>query len=101
MIPKVKRIKDPKAIEAVRKPYSEISGKPTYGAAPHHVITVGSGGPDHPFNLIQTTGNEHVDCHSGKYSKDYLFGIIAEREGLTVEYIKHEVNRMRREPVAN
>jgi hypothetical protein len=101
MLLKVMRIKDPEAIKAVRKPCSEISGEPTHGAAPHHVITVGSGGPDHPYNMIQTTGNEHIDCHSGKYSKDYLFGIIAEREGVTVEFIKSEINRMRRGNNAN
>ena len=96
MLVKPKRIKDPDVIDAVRSPYSEISGEPTYGAGPHHVITVGAGGPDHRYNLIQTTGIEHVECHAGKYSKDYLFAIIAKREGKTVEFIKDAVNRMRR-----
>lgn len=101
MFPKIKRIKDPAAVDAVRSPYSEISGQPTYGAGPHHVITVGAGGPDHRYNLIQTTGIEHVDCHAGKYSKKFLFTIIAKREGKTVEFIMAEINRMRREPVAD
>jgi len=54
MIPKLARLKDPAAIKAATKPYSELSGKRAYGG-PHHVITVGAGGPDHPCNLIQLT----------------------------------------------
>ena len=97
MFPKIKRVKDPVAIEAARKPRSEISGEPTYRSAPHHIISVGSGGPDHPFNLLQTTALEHIQIHSGLYSRDELFQIVAEREGLTVEFVMSEVNRMRLE----
>ena len=100
MFPKIKRIKDPAAIDAVRSPYSEISGEPTHGAPPHHVITVGAGGPDHRYNLIQTTGAEHIDCHNGKYSKRYLFSVIANREGVTIPHLLKEVNRLRRETLA-
>jgi len=92
---KQQRIVDPEAIEAARRKLSEISGKPTNGASPHHIYSVGAGGPDHRFNLIQTTANEHIDCHSGNYSKDFLLGIVAKREGETVEYLKTEINRMR------
>lgn len=95
MFPKTITIKDSKAIEQARKPYSEISGKPVYGAAPHHVISVGAGGPDHRFNLIQTTDVEHIDIHKGLISRDFLFALIAVRENVTVEYLKAEINRMR------
>ncbi len=94
-IPKHKRLVDPAAVEAARKPYSEYSGLPTYGAPPHHVISVGAGGPDHPFNMIQLTGFEHMQAHNGEISRDTLFGIIARREGVTVEHLKSEIQRMR------
>ena len=102
-VPKISRLVDPAAVEAAKKPYSELSGKPTYGASPHHVISVGAGGPDHSFNLIQLTAEEHIQAHAGLISGDVLFAIIAEREegsydfpGLpTVEYIKSEIKRMR------
>ena len=93
---KVQRLVDPDAIEAARKPYSEISGEPTYGAAPHHIYPVGSGGPDHRFNLIQTTGNEHIKCHNGEYDKEFLLTIVAERESVTVDYVITTINNTRR-----
>lgn len=51
-VPKVVRLRDPQAIKAARKPYCEVDGRPAFGE-PHHVVTRGSGGPDHKYNLIQ------------------------------------------------
>jgi hypothetical protein len=92
---KHQRIINRRAIEEARKEYSELSGLPTFGAPPHHVIAVGAGGPDHAYNLIQLTGPEHIRAHAGKPPKDVLFGIIATREGITVEELKSELNKMR------
>ena len=97
MIPKPKRIKDKKAIEQARKPYSELPpNKPTYGAPPHHYyFTVAAGGPDHKFNLIQLTGSEHVAAHAGNISKETLLEIVARREGLDKEVIRDSLIEMR------
>jgi len=90
------RLIDPAAVEAARKPYSEFSGFPTYGAAVHHVISVGAGGPDHRFNLIQLTAEEHVMAHKGLIKREQLFAIIAEREGVSAEFVRAEIRIMRR-----
>jgi len=90
------RLVDLEAIEMARKPYSELSKLPTYGAAPHHwYITVGAGGPDHKYNLIQTTGEEHVKAHAGEITKEQISIIVAKREGMTVEVLKNEIRAMR------
>ena len=90
------RLVDPGAIEAARKPHSELSGLPAYGAAPHHwYITVGAGGPDHKYNLIQLTATEHIKAHAGEITKDELAKIVAEREGLPVEVLLAEIQNMR------
>ncbi len=91
---KQQRLVNPAAVEEVRSALSEISGEPTHGAAPHHIWGVGIGGPDHVYNLIQTTGGEHVATHAGKYTRDYLLGIVAERTGKTVDYLKCEIFKM-------
>lgn len=95
MIPKLARLKDPAAIKAATKPYSELSGKRAYGG-PHHVITVGAGGPDHTYNLIQLTTEEHTKAHTGEIKRDLLLEIIAEREGVTVEQIKSALLKIMR-----
>lgn len=92
---KHQRLVDPSAIEEVRNEHSEISGEQAHGAPPHHIYSVGAGGPDHRFNLIQTTGIEHIDIHAGLYSQGLLLEIVAARENETVEFIKAEINRMR------
>lgn len=95
MLQKPKRVRNPKAIAAIRKPYCEVCGRPAYGE-PHHIITRGAGGPDHPFNLIQLCGSCHYEkVPAGKLSREYLFRIVARREGKTVEEIKDAVNTMR------
>jgi len=96
MFPKTKRKKDKKAIEQARKPYSELSGKPTRGEEPHHyLITVGAGGPDHPYNLIQLTWDEHTKAHAGNISEHKLVKIVAEREGVSEKEIIETVYRLK------
>ena len=95
-VPKISRLVDPAAVEMVKNQWCEVCGKSTYSADPHHVVSRGAGGPDSVLNLISLCGFCHYGrVAEGKYSKDFLFGIIAEREGVTVEYIKSEIKRMR------
>lgn len=97
MVPKVKRLVDPKAIKQARKPYSELSGAQTHGAPPHHYwVTQGAGGPDHSYNLIQLTGMEHIEAQAGNIPKDILLEIVAEREGVKPEEIINTIAKIRR-----
>ena len=87
-VPKRKRVRDRATCKSVRKPYCEVCGEKAYGGC-HHVISVGSGGGDLVENLIQLCKNCHINkAHGGHYSKDFLFEIIAKREGKTLEEIK-------------
>ncbi len=97
VFPTYKRLTDKKAIKAARKPYCERCGARASGE-PHHVITRGAGGPDHPFNLIQLCGpNCHYgDVPAGKVSKQELFEIIAKREGVPVQDVIDTVRRLQR-----
>jgi hypothetical protein len=69
---KNKRIENKKAIQECKKiGYCRICGKP--GNDPHHIITVGSGGPDHEYNLICLCRACHRRVHDGIIKRDYLF----------------------------
>jgi len=95
MLAKRKRLVDPAAIEAARKPYCEVCGQSAHGG-PHHIITVGAGGPDHKYNLIQLCGICHyAKIPSGKLTRRFLFGIVARREGATVEEVEETVCRLK------
>lgn len=95
MLTKRKRLVDPTAIKAARKQYCEVCGRQAYGE-PHHIITRGAGGPDHKYNLIQLCAICHYGkIPSGKLSRWFLFGIVARREGLTVEEVEDMVCKMR------
>ena len=73
MIPKPKRIKNPRAIEAARKPYCEYCG--CLGTVHvHHIKTKGSGGHDIPENLISLCPLCHDKAHWGQISKEALRG---------------------------
>ena len=94
-VPKPVRLRDPKAIDAARKPYCEVCGRPAQGE-PHHIIPRSVGGADHKLNLIQLCRRCHYgDVASGKLKPEQLFAIIAKREGMAVEEVIAEVNRMR------
>ena len=86
-VPKRKRIKDRVTLKEMRKPYCERCGDKAYGGV-HHVISKGSGGPDHFSNLVQLCKNCHIfGAHTGHISKDELFEVIAKREGVTPEEV--------------
>lgn len=94
-IPKPQRLRDPKAIEAARKPFCESCGGPAYGE-PHHIIPRSVGGADHKLNLIQLCLRCHFgDVATGKLRPEQLFAIIAEHEGMTTDQVIVEVNRLR------
>ena len=97
MYPKPARVRSKSAIEAARKEWCESCGRPAY-AEPHHVVTVGAGGPDHRFNLIQLCGDDHTRAHSSdknRLTADRLLAIVAMREGMLLEDVKREINRLR------
>ncbi len=78
-IPKLVRVNNPEAKNEVKKAYCELCGKPAYHA-PHHIESVGSGGPDIKENQIQLCNKCHIKAHSGKVPKGLLFLIVAKRE---------------------
>lgn len=96
MFAKNKRIDDRKTVENEKKDYCEYCGSPASGD-PHHIISKGAGGPCIKHNLIQLCYKCHVPkAHSGKISREALFSIVAEREGITAEECQEIVNEARR-----
>lgn len=77
-IPKRYRKKDRNAYKKVRKTYCEYCGKPA-NKRPHHIYSVGSGGPDLEENQIQLCPSCHTKAHSGEIKKEALFSIVAKR----------------------
>ena len=98
--PKKIRLVDPAAIKAVRSDTCTKCGKPAEGG-PHHIIKVGIGGPDHRYNLIQLC---HWDCHTVAHDlnpplelkTDYLFSLVAKREGVSIEEVVDTVMELKR-----
>jgi 5-methylcytosine-specific restriction endonuclease McrA len=72
MLPKTKRIKDPEAIEAARRPYCVFCGYSGGDLQVHHIHTKGSGGGDTEDNLICLCVVCHARAHSGEISKKEL-----------------------------
>ena len=95
-IPKQVRLVDPKAYFHAQKSYCERCGEQVQGK-PHHIRTRASGGPDHPYNLIQLCGFCHYgDLPDGKISREELFNIVADREGVDVKVVIETVRRLTR-----
>lgn len=94
MIPKPKRIRDKQAVYMAQKWKCEKCHKRAYGG-PHHIISVGSGGPDHPWNLIQLCGSCHTKAHTAEILRGELWDIVAKRENMETDDIKGKVNSMR------
>lgn len=86
-VPKPRRIEDRKAVEAARKPRCERCGRPAYGL-PHHIITQGAGGPDHPLNLVQLCWRCHyVEVPAGRLTRQELLQIVARREHMDMQRV--------------
>jgi 5-methylcytosine-specific restriction endonuclease McrA len=84
MYPKNERIVDKKAIDKCKeKGFCQICGHP--GKDPHHIITKGSGGPDHEYNLICLCRECHSGVHNGKYDRNWLFYFVSVRERVKVD----------------
>jgi hypothetical protein len=67
----------------------------------HHALAKGMGGGgrmDHPFNLIGLCILCHASLHNGSLSREILWAVIAEREGVSVEEVKTEIYRIRALP---
>lgn len=84
MVSKPKRIKDPAAIRAVRKPYCEYCGR-TFGPMQvHHIKPRGAGGDDVRENLICLCPECHTRVHAGEIPRHRLREIVERREHETV-----------------
>jgi|LSQX01.3.fsa_nt_gb hypothetical protein len=94
-VPKPKRLKDPKVLKEMRSDRCEIC-RERAGCEVHHIISAGSGGPDHPYNLIALCKWKcHIKAHSGGLSKAFLFGKVALREGTLYEVVVETVRRLK------
>ncbi|WP_373325641.1 HNH endonuclease [Sporomusa paucivorans] len=93
-IPKTPRVSDRKTFERCKSETCEVDGSPTYGIGPHHIITRGASGPDIPENLIQLCWTCHyVKIPAGKYSQDFLFGVVGRRLRKSGEECRKAVRR--------
>ena len=92
--PKFARIRNQETIEQCKLPNCEICGRETNNE-PHHIITRGAGGPDIAENLIQLCPSCHTKAHSGRYSKEKLFNIVARRLKTTREQIEEKIKKIR------
>jgi hypothetical protein len=84
LFPKNVRIKNKKVKERVRKNSCEVCGHPAY-KLPHHIESVGSGGPDMEENQIQLCQECHTKAHGGKIAKRFLFSIVAKRMKMDID----------------
>ena len=84
------RLNSPRNIRRARKEFCERCGARAQGGA-HHMKSRGSGGGDHPWNLIQLCG----PCH--RAAQDYLIpvgelvSIVARRECATISVVRQAI----------
>ena len=93
----VRRIVNPKAIEAVRRNQCEICPS-RWGVEVHHIFTRGANGPDIPENLINLCKQHH---HGSIPPRHVLIAKVAEREGRTPEEVEDIIRESRRTGVYN
>lgn len=80
MIPKPKRIKNPKLLKRIRdNDYNrcQVCGKRP--SQTHHIKTVGSGGDDVSENIIRLCDKHHRETHDGHHEADYLRALAVKR----------------------
>ena len=70
-VPKMKRIKDLKAIKKARLDWCEVCGG-SYSLQVHHIKTKASGGNDVAENLICLCAICHTKAHAGQIDKETL-----------------------------
>ena|GEM_PF-408853 len=84
VLPKPVRVRNPKAVSLVRKPYCELTGRPCYPHF-HHIKCRSQGGGDIPENLICLAPEVHAAVHAGKIDRYILVLVVARREKLAPE----------------
>jgi hypothetical protein len=95
-------IKDEKLLASFRrKKNCEWCGRSCPdGCDPHHAIVKrGLGGGsrlDHKLNLVALDRSCHNDVHAGVLTKYDMAAIIAQREGVTQDFVFSECERLRR-----
>lgn len=89
---------DPALLEEYRlRCKCELCGKEVRGGTqPHHLFTRGAGRMDVSFNLAALCAPCHHAIHLNAVWKPRLFGIVAAREGMTVEQLKEKLWELRR-----
>lgn len=94
-------LKDPDLLAEFRAATAcEYCERPTpHGCDPAHILSRGAGRVDIRGNLVSLCRWCHDSSHYGNapYTSE-LLAIAAKREGTTVEWIRLEVYRIRREP---
>jgi hypothetical protein len=94
-VPKLKRLKDPKLIKKMRSDRCEIC-RDRVECEVHHIISVGSGGPDHRYNLIALCKWKcHIKAHNWRLPKEFLFGKVSLREGVVYDVVAETVRRLK------
>lgn len=94
---KPKRLRSKNVIE--NPGYCELCGLPEQrtGLEKHHVISRGSGGPDHPCNMLYLCAAAcHPTAHAGRIAKVDMFAVIAEREGMSIDDVINTAYRLKR-----
>ncbi len=66
--------------------YCEYCGKPGYVEV-HHIKSRGSGGSDHPLNLIKLCVAHHREAQEYRIDKYVLVALVARRESVTPEEV--------------
>jgi len=96
MFPKHKRVINKKLIKEMTGGYCEHCESPAYGQ-PHHIVTVGAGGPDIRENLIQLSCSNgcHIKAHNGEIPREELLFIVARREDITIEECERRIQLKR------
>ncbi len=93
--PKPGRVKNKKVGAQARLPYCELCGQKAHGL-PHHIESVGSGGPDHIYNQVQLCwGCHYVKIPGGTITKRQLFYVVAAREGVSIRTVLSTVKKLK------
>ena len=98
------RVFDEELLATYRTPGEcDFCGRTVKMRCAHHVFARVSGRLDLPFNLL-AVGMEPWDCHCHRQIEDGVIGLevvldcVARRDGVTPEWIRDEVFRLRRLP---
>lgn len=85
-VPKIRRLENKKLIREWPRDLCEIC-RGRFMLQAHHIISVGSGGPDHKFNLITLCLYCHDKAHRAILTKETLFRKVAFRERVLLSVV--------------